>query len=85
MPREGWLERQRRNTAKNVYEWPEWMRREAGIPNPEKNAINDLRTELARVRAALRLLTDAADGEGCAGSTIQVAVDKARAALEGRG
>ncbi len=40
--------------------------------------------DLARVRAALRLLADAADGEGCAGSTIQVAVDKARAALEGR-
>ncbi len=43
-----------------------------------------LLTALARVRAALRLLADAADGEGRAGSTIQVAVDKARAALEGR-
>ncbi len=49
----GWLKRQLANTARNIYEWPEWMRREAGIEAPEKNALNDARAEIAALRARL--------------------------------
>jgi hypothetical protein len=53
MSRPGWLARQIKKNEQNTYEWPEWMRREAGIPNPEKNAINDLRAERDALTAAV--------------------------------
>lgn len=34
MPRQGWAKRQIENTERNIREWPEWMRREAGIGKP---------------------------------------------------
>lgn len=50
MPREGWAKRAAEESAYNVYEWPEWMRREGGLLKPQSNAISD----------ALKLLDEAA-------------------------
>jgi len=36
MPKQGWAKRQSENTARNMNELPEWMRREAEIKKSEE-------------------------------------------------
>jgi hypothetical protein len=36
MPREGWLDRQRANSAREVKTWPDWLRRETGLEDKTK-------------------------------------------------
>jgi hypothetical protein len=38
----GWLERQFKIAADDVKEWPEWMRREAGLDESKEDSSNPL-------------------------------------------